>query len=288
MALPSDYTWQLGDSGVILNPDELTADPPSVDIVRVVGMDSAPIRETERDHEGTDGGFLDAIWEKGRPVILEGLAYATPANIMMFLDDLKDNFAPSRTLVPFYMRYPGMNDRVLFVKPKGCRYDLEAGVRLGKVPVQFQVYAEDPRIYDATLEQVILPLSGLAITGRGYPKGYSYGYGPTVAPQTQNVVNNGNRPTPVKFTVYGPITTPEIVNESTGQTLKVNITLGASDYLDIDTHYKTVLLNGSVSRRGLLEEPNWFYLQKGDNFLRYRAGSLDSSTVTVQYRHAWR
>jgi hypothetical protein len=286
--LASDYSWQLGDAGIVLNPDEITADPPSVDITEVRGMDSAPIRETARDHEGADGGFLDAVWEKGRPISLEGLAYAAPELLMPFLDELKYNWAPSRTLVPLYMRYPGMADRVLFVKPRGCRYDLDAGVRIGRVPVQFLAFAEDPRIYSSELVDVEVVQSGVTVAGMGFPHDLPYGFGDVVDPETVNLVNQGNRPTPVKFIVNGPVVTPDIVNETTGQTLRVNITLDVGEYLEIDTQYHTVLLNGSVNRRGLLEEPNWFFLQKGDNFIRLRAATAGSATMAAQYRHAWR
>src|SRR5687768_9358567 len=104
MALTDEFSYQLGDAGIILNPDSLST--PFVDITRVTGLDSPPFRTTERDHEGTDGGFMDAEYEKGRPIILEGLAYANGSELESFLDDLKANFAPSRTLLPFYFKKP--------------------------------------------------------------------------------------------------------------------------------------------------------------------------------------
>ena len=288
MALTEDYTWQLGDAGVILNPAEVTATPPSVDITEVDGIDSAPLRETERDHEGADGGFLDAVWEKGRPVILEGMAYAELDYLMTFLMELKANFAPSRTLVPFYMKYPGLEEQVLFVKPRGCRWRLNQLARRGGAEVQFLMFAEDPRIYSAALQSVSLIQSGVTAGGFGFLLGFPFGFGVAAETQVENLLNLGNRPTPVRFTFPGPVTDPEIVNESTGDTLKVNITLTVDQFLVIDTQYHTVRLDGTANRRGLLEEPNWFMLQPGDNFIRYRAALPGASPATAEYRHAWR
>lgn len=288
MALTSDYTWQLGSDGVVLNPDEITATPPSVDIDRVQGIDSAPLRETERDHEGADGGFLDAVWEKGRPIVLEGLAFAATDNIVNFLRSLSYNYRPSRTLVPFYMKYPGLEEQVIFVKPRGVRYDLGSGVRTGAVPVQFLMFAEDPRIYSAALQSVQLIQSAVTSVGFSFPIEFPFGFGVPEESQVENLVNLGNRETPVEFTIPGPVTTPEIVNEDTGTTLKVNIDLTVDQYLVVNTQYHTVRLNGTANRRGLLEEPNWFMLQPGDNHIRYRAASPGSSPATATYRHAWR
>lgn len=288
MALTEDYTWQLKDDGFILNPAEITANPPSVDITRVDGLDSAPLRETERDHEGADGGFLDAVWEKGRPIIMEGLAYADLDNLMVFLEQLKFNFAPSRSLVPLYMKLPGMEERVLFVKPRGLKYSLNNLARVGAAEVQISFFAEDPRIYSAALQSVSLIQSAVSAAGFGFPFGFPLGFGLAAESQVENLVNLGNRQTPVEFIIPGPATTPEIVNEDTGKTLKVNIDLTVDQYLVINTQYHTVLLNGSANRRGLLEEPNWFMLQVGDNHIRYRAASPGSNPATAEWRHAWR
>jgi len=95
----ADYTFQL-DSGVVLNTDTL----PFVDVQRVVGLDSAPYRETIRDHEGTDGGYIDAEFETGREVIVEGIAYCDVDNAETFFDSLKQNYAPVTTPIPFVLR----------------------------------------------------------------------------------------------------------------------------------------------------------------------------------------
>jgi hypothetical protein len=284
MALAEDYTFMLGDSGVVLNTSPSN---PFVDITRVTGLDSAPFRATERDHEGVDGGFMDAEFEKGRSVILDGTIYTDGTNMETYLDSLKANYAPSRTPVPFYFRSPGVGERVLFAKPLGCRYDWETLRRTGCANAQFSMFAEDPRLYASVLTTQLVNQGGLAFTGRSYNRSYNYTYGAVVTPDEADCVNLGNRDTPVTFTITGSATNPTIINNTEGLTLRVLVNMGASDTLVIDTQYHTVYLN-NTNRRDALVDPNWFLLHPGSNFISYLADSVGSSTLQIQFRSAWR
>jgi hypothetical protein len=285
--LTDDFSYRLGDAGFILNPDDIT--PPFVDITDVRGFDNAPIRTTERDHEGTDGGFMDAELERGRPISLEGMAYADGEEVESLLDRLKEEWAPSRTPVPLYFKVPGVGERLFFVKPLGCRYDVNQLRRVGCTAIQFQAFAEDPRAYDSTLQDVPMGLGAIQTDGFGFPLEFPFGFGALSSTDDGTwVTNAGNRATPVKLIIPGPVSGPRVFNETVGAELRFDITLDAPDFLVVDTQYRTVLLNGTVNRRTTLEQGNWFFLQKGDNFLRYRAGAVTASVMSVQYRHAWR
>lgn len=273
MAL-TDYTFRLGDTGVVLNDDSLSL--PFVDITRVIGLDSAPYRETARDHEGTDGGFMDAEFEKGRPIILEGTAYAAPGTLETYIDSLKYDFAPSQTLVPLYLKAPGVAERVVFVKPLGVRHDWEQVRRIGGARVQFGMFAEDPRIYTNMLQDVSIPLSGLVTDGFGFPLGFPFGFGAAEQTGIVTLTNAGNRPTPVEFTMTGPAVEPRIINETTGDSMKFDIVLSGTDVLVINTYYKTVRLNGA-NRRNALVEPNWFDLPKGNTDIRFQVLSFNTN-----------
>ena len=286
MPLTEELTFQLGDSGVTLNTDSIGL--PFVDIHDVVGLDNAPYRETERDHEGTDGGFMDAEFEQGRSVVIKGTIYVDTATMEAYLDDLKENWATSATPVPFYFKSPGVDERVLFVKPLGCRYDWTTLRRTGQAEVQFKMFAEDPRIYTSALVTTTINYGGDAGTGFGFNFGFDFGFGPAVPPTGADVNNAGNRPTPAVMVITGPITSPVITNDTLGISLAFNITLEATDTLTIDLAGRTVLLNGSINRRGTLLQPNWFFLQKGNNFLRFGGGAGTGSSLVIQHRAAWR
>jgi phage-related protein len=287
MALTEELTFKLGDDGVVLNTDSSSI--PFVDTYTVRGLDSAPFRETEQDWEGNDGSFLDAEFEKGRPVILEATVIADVDEMEEYLDNLKENYAPSATLVPFYFKAPGRAERVLFVKPQGARYNWDSLRRTGQAEIQLMMFAEDPRIYDATLLDEVITQGATVFTGLGFNLGFSFGFGGTSSlTDAVDVIVGGNRPTPAVFEIAGAVTNPRIVNDTLGVIMQFNITLGASDTLVIDTKHRTVRLNGTTNARTALVAPTWFMLQKGTNTLRYQAETAGTSTLTISYRNAWR
>lgn len=289
MTLTQDFTFKLGDSGVILNTD--TSGTPFVDIEHVSGLDSAPFRETIRDHEGTDGGFIDAEFEKGREISLEGTIYCDEDSVESYLDTLKSNYGPSTTVIPFYLLSDAsVTERLLYVKPRGIRYNWDALRRLGMTSAQFLLYAEDPRIYDSTETTTIIPFGSQVYTGFGFSLEFSFGFGGTSGTTDgANVTNNGNRPTPATLSIVGPVTNPQVINDAVSKTLTFNIDLASSDTLTVDLAAHTVLLNGVTNRRDILQEPNWFLLEAGINFIRFRgtAGSAPAA-LTVRHRSAYR
>ena len=283
-----ELSFRLGDTGAVINSDSTSF--PFIDLSEVRGLDSAPFRETQRDHEGDDGGYMDAEFEKGRDIALTGMLYALSGSAETYMDLLKENWSPSRTLVPLYFNVPGAGERLVFVKPLGVRYDWTALRRLGQADIQFMAFAEDPRIYSNTLVTQQINLGATVFTGRGYNKSYNFGYGGVSTTSDGVYVNvGGNRPTPPVFTIYGPVTNPQILNDTTGQLMKFNITLSVGETLVIRPQYKTVKLNDLTNRRNALIAPVWFYLPKGQTFIRYRAESSDpTSKLTIAYRDAWR
>lgn len=286
MALTDDFSYKLGDNGIILNPN--ATELPFVDIEKINGLDNAPYRTTERDHEGTDGGFMDAEYEKARSIVLDGTLYADGATAESYLDSLKENFAPSRVLIPFYFKKPGVEERFVKVKPLGCRYDVETIRRVGRTNIQFSMFAEDPRIYSSNQRSYIIYQEPVIIGGRSYNRSYNYGYGVAVDPGGGNIVVQGNRPTPGLLTIYGPASYPNIINETIGKNLEFDLIIDQGETLVIDTQYHTVRLNGTENRRSSLIDPNWFSFMKGNNYIRYRCQSSSGSFLNIQYYDAWR
>lgn len=284
------FTVRLGDTGIVLNDDPAIFEDPFVDIYSFNGFDSAPSRQSEHDHEGTDGGFVDAEFEKSRPITLTGTVFAHSSTVMAFLDTLKANWAFSRTPVPLYVQWPGVGERIIFVKPLGCRFDISTAVRAGQTEIQFQCIAEDPRFYDTTQVTLTVLLGAIVFTGRSYPKSYNFGYGSTTAVGDGGTVTNfGNRDAPAILRINGPSVNPSIIHDNTGSQLDFNITIATGHYLEIDLKTHTVRLDGSVNRRSALISPNWFLLGAGSNFIRYQAESGSSgSSLDIIYRSAWR
>lgn len=281
-------TFQLNTDGVILN-DEITAPgTPFVDVEKVSGLDSAPIRETRRDHEGVDGGFIDAEFEVGREITIEGTVYSNGQPLESYLDNLKSNYAPVADPVPFYYITETNLNRLLFVKPLGCEYDWDLARRLGMTPIAIKMYAEDPRIYTNSLQTVPFSMGATITNGFSFNLGFNLTFGGVAAtPDGQYVTNGGNRPTPAIFTINGPVTTPLIINDTLGLSLLFDIDLLAGETLVVDISNHTVRLNGTANRRNTLVVPNWFLLGKGQSFIRFR-GIAGSGNMVLTFRDAWR
>ena len=286
MVALTDYQYQLGASGVLLNSDSLGL--PFVDVTKVAGLDSAPFRETIRDREGQDGGFMDAEFETGRELSIEGTVYGIVGNTEPYLDSIKENWGPSTSLVPLYVKLPGVSQRLLFVKPRGVRYDQDTAQRIGCTPIQFLAYAEDPRLYDDNLQSFVAPYGGLATTGFGFNFSFNFSFGASIPLTGVNVINGGNRPTPALITIQGPVVNPRVINDTSGRTLAFYpLTLTVSDTVVIDLDHRTAILNGSTNVRGLMISPDWFLFPKGSTFIRF-GGESGSGTATVSLRNAWR
>lgn len=284
--LTEDYVFRMGDTGFTLNSD--SNELPFIDVTKVVGLDSTQVRETEREWEGNDGAFIDAEFERGRRVLIEGTLYDNQIDLETTLDTLKSNYAPSRTLTNFYYKAPGVDERLLLVKPLGVRYDWTQSRRLGAVDLQFNMFAEDPRIYGSTEQSLSLSMGGQVITGFGFNLGFNFGFGGTPVVSGSNAFNVGNRSTPLVITIPGPVLNPRILHEGLNRTLQFSIDLPSGQFLEIDTKYKTVRLDGSTNRRNALTGPGWFDLQPGDNFLKYLSESGSATAATIEWRPAWR
>lgn len=288
MALTDDLSFRLGSAGIILNTDSTGF--PFVDIDDVRGLDSAPFRTTQRDHEGDDGGYIDAEFEKGRDIILSGTLYTYTESFETYVDSLKANWAPSSALSKLYFKSPGVTERFLWVKSLGVRYNWSTLRRLGQAEIQFSAFAEDPRIYDVTSITRTISLGATVFTGFAFSLGFDFGFGGVSTTADEVIVTNtGNRPSPPMLTIYGPATNPRILNDTLSKEMQFNITLSAGETLVVDTKNKTVRLNGTTNRRNTLVAPTWFYLAPGDNSIRYRAESADpTSYLEIVFSPAWR
>lgn len=290
MTLTTDFSFQLGNSGFILNNNLVVY--PTVDITQIQGLDSAPIRLTIRDREGTDGGYVDAEFDQTRTIVLSGVLYDDATNTELTLDQLKQEWAPSRVPIALNYHMPKIGNRLLWVKPQGCKYDITQLRRLGMCEITFTAVAGDPRIYAATETIRSMGVSDVLQTGFGFNLSFNFGFGGvTTNTGPAQIVNAGNRSTPVKFQMYGPFIYPHIINYTTGDEMAFDFAIGTTtDYLEVDTSTHTVRFNGTDNQRSTLRRPSWFDLEPGANFIGFRVegGSSLATHMDIRYRSAWR
>ena len=156
-----------------------------------------------------------------------------------------------------------------------------------------QFYCPDPRIYDDALFSATF--NPAAALGRAYPRVYPLVYNTTTGSigNVQTLTNNGNVTTYPTLTVTGPCSNPYIYNQTTGQFLSFNVTLGANDVLYADTDSKAVTLSISggtpaPARNLLVNGSSWFGISPGSTTISFTTGAYTSgSLMTMNYRSAY-
>lgn len=288
------FAFQYGDSGVPLNTD--SQELPFVDITGVTGLDNAPIRLTTQDREGIDGGYVDAEFETLRTIVLSGNAYAPPEQMEPYLDQLKANFAPSRNTQPFYIRPPGIDQRILYCKAGGCKYDWDTSRRLAIAAVQLTLYAEDPAFYSDTITTIVRSLAPTTVTGRGYDRLFNYGYGGEPTDSETVVTNVGNRPAKGILTITGPIHSgfsitndDDLDSNGNARFIEIDQIINASDDpIVIDLRKRTVVQGTTNRRNAMTSDSRWWMFQPGDNNIRFLGASDGNPTLTIQMQSTWR
>jgi hypothetical protein len=145
-----------------------------------------------------------------------------------------------------------------------------------------------------TSEQTVLADSEVT-EGRTYPKTYPWQYAATLSAGASLITNLGSVPSHFTARLYGPCSGPRLTNETTGEqiTFTTALTLGAGEYVEIDTRERTAYMLSSVSASRLtyldFEETSWWRIEPGENKVRYapRASTAAGSAAVITYRAAW-
>lgn len=152
--------------------------------------------------------------------------------------------------------------------------------------LEFSLVAATPWKYsvgNASTLELQLPIG--TVSGRTYSKTYSWNYGSTLNPGGEGIAyNRGDEDAYPVFTVLGPVSTPIIRNETTGQEFAISGTLAAGQQVVIDARSGTV----EPASIRLLGRP--FTLVPGGNTIRWRVvtGSPSADArLTVAWRSTW-
>lgn len=165
-------------------------------------------------------------------------------------------------------------------------YDRE---RYGGAPrptVEF--LATDPRVYDANLTTLVIPVS-VSSSGASWPWSWPVSWGTAGTSGVATFTNLGNFPTLPVAVFAGPVDNPQLQNGTTGQFVSFAVTLGIGDTLTVDFAAHSVVLNGTASRRGTMTSAStWWSLAPGPTQILYSANTVAvGSTVTVTGRSSW-
>lgn len=102
------------------------------------------------------------------------------------------------------------------------------------------------------------------------------------------VNNNGDIETPLKIKFTGNVVNPKLINNTTGDFIKLNYKLNENDIVEVDTDYKTrcIKLNG-INNFSILDfDSTLFQLEVGENELEFKSDKADSKAkIDIEYKN---
>lgn len=293
LGIPYTLIGPDGTRAVFGNSDDAQADPDWVGFLDpdngIVGLDGTDVRESADDLVEQDGGVHGPFYEGRRPVL--------PHVVIN-----PDLHGAAREAAIRKLKRAGRalrDDAVLRWTPSDVGLELELALRRqgkptesGRHPrtVQLPMVSADPA-KRASAESQLTITPGVAAGIIGYTSPYSSPYGTELGVTGADSVENlGDVEAIPRFRIDGPITNPELLNNTTGKSIKLVYTLAAGEFLEVDAGRKTVLLGGSASRFSAVVFPDtkWWRLVPGLNDVRLLAAAFSAgAALTVYWRHAF-
>lgn len=174
------------------------------------------------------------------------------------------------TTAQLVFQRPGQGKRYVNARPTKRSFPSVYEIPHGLAKGSIEFKCADPRIYKLTEDQTTILLTG-------------------VTSNSGTVTNGGDFPHSPVLEITGPATNPRIACvEDSNRTIKVDIVLGSSDTLIIDTFNRTVTLAG-VNRYDVVRNDNqWWELQPGANTITMtRSSATGNAQIVVKERDTW-
>lgn len=163
-----------------------------------------------------------------------------------------------------------------------------------KIVMPFTLFCKikTPRIYGTILRTAGTGSSpGTVVGSTGYPFGYPVGFGASYYSITASAVNAGDRGAyPEGITITGPVTNPKFLNQTTGEFIQVNITMGSSDTLSIqyDSDSVSIDLNGNSVYGSKSTDSTLFLVPPGGSVFALQGSAIGAgASATITFLDTW-
>lgn len=258
------------------------------------GLDSLPsIRSGSVDRFGAHGGVGGRHYQGIRTImatwdIYDGL---TDADFVFRRNELQEAFAVIEDpddVKPFVWQHPGRPKLRAYCRTvdRTTPTDRMFSLRLGIVSVRLE--ATDPYVYSNT-EASVVASPGVTTGGLDFPLDFPLVFGSGSSGGSQSVFNGGTAPAPWTATISGSTPNPKITHVESGKYLELQgLTVASGDTLVFDSKLRSILYNGTASRRGFLTpSSSWFELQPGLNSIQFSSGGVTTGQLTFNWRDTY-
>lgn len=239
------------------------------------GMD-----QRSRDH----GGWAKKQFLTPRGIAIEGTAVSRSHVALHRAEDALI-VACALDLVPLVVEQAGMARQSLVRRDGPVLWE---EITPGVAKWSIQLVAPDPRKYGPERRYSTgLPSS---VGGLSVPFTVPLTVDAVVTTGSFTVVNGGNFETPGRLVVRGPVQDPRItaVVDGRERTLAWDLTLGATDWLDIDLDRRTAYQNGTASRIGSMTSRQWWKFPFGTTEVGFNASTYSQgASLDALVKPAW-
>ncbi len=260
----------------------------------VSGLVAIPTPRASIRSRPTAHGVIDEThWTDGRLVALEGFIFGEDrAAAIRELRLIEKPLLETLDNGPALLKWTEQGNGGLALQ---AAVKLASDVELvleGGPPIlryQAQLLAQDPRAYSQTLTTATGGTIGTSPGGMTFPRTFPITFAAS-AGGTVAVSNEGNRPTPAMFRLYGGVTVAQILLVGTAKKIAISGTIAPGDYLEIDAQARTMMLNGTSSALHYLDPAatTWFELPVGTSTIQAFAFAFDAvARCDVLYRSAY-
>ncbi|MFI5545852.1 phage distal tail protein [Streptomyces sp. NPDC051815] len=269
-------------------------------IATIEGLGRPEVRTGDVDPPHSDGVWLGADYYTGRTVRISA-GIRTPGDQAAALDVLAElqrvhNDPRLRltggTTTDLRLKLPGRDVRVLKGRLRRLDPDLSSLV-YGWIPIDVEFFAADPYFYSDEQQQTTLPLNMISDGGFTAPivPPVTVNPGPDANRRPGWITVDGAEPAWPVLRITGPCVNPSIIHVQSGRSLRLNTTIDAGDWIEIDTRptWRSVLRrNGGHVNLTPGSRIDVFSLPPGRSELRWQATDpTNKAQLTVSWRAAW-
>lgn len=252
------------------------------------GWDSPDVRAEFADREADHGAWASPVYLGARPITLAGTVTAPDrATLEDALEQLRAAASLSDTLLVVYE----------LTTPKQSLVRRSGKPLLAYVTDRIATYsvmmtAADPRRYSTTLSTgtTMLPSTSGGLT---FPVTFPITFSASTVSGVVSAANSGTVDSRPVLTITGPVVAPTVsalYPDGSVRQLIYSLDLVSGDVLTIDTDARTVLLNGTVSRRRFMNvSGGWPTIPAGSSIsYQFQSGTYNATaTLGVSWRSAW-
>lgn len=246
----------------------------------VEGLETPPIRTSQDNYSGRDGGRVNGQFYSPRLITLTGFIGKGTCDLHEAARLALQQALPIRedldmTISTFDGTEYATTVRLLDLKMP----------YINKKHSDFKIdlVAADPFLYSGDEFSAVIPLE----VGGGFtlPVTLPIIFAPGTAPTV--VTNGGNAIVYPTITIVGAATNPEITKVDTGEKVEVNVTMSGGDTLVIDLKRRVITLNGGSVLSLRSTDSSWWGLDVGANELKYETtNGGDTGVATITWRNA--